>query len=244
MKKIISLFTIVALTSGAAVAAPSHITRAANGGYRVTYDYQDKAKSGWYVGGRAEMSFLNWKNKYTFYSEEIGSPVDMSDKYSMEPVFGGSLFGGFTFNYFWRAELELGYMGKFKESDQGTDFALSIPYAMANVYYDFTNDVYVGAGLGLALPQTEWDAPSFVGGEFRETSVSPMVGIMIGYSYELDDNLVLDLRYRLAGLMGLDYDRDLQFENIVTGEVSNGYFKNDIDLILDNSFSIGLRYEF
>ncbi len=244
MKKIISLFAVMAVTTGAAVAAPSHITRNANGGYNVTYDYNDKAKTGWYVGGRADINLMNWKNKYTFNEDGTGALLKFSDKYSAEPMFGGSLFAGYTFNYFWRAELELGYLGKFKDSDQGTDFSLSIPYAMANVYYDFVSDIYVGAGVGIALPRTELDFANTTGGDFRETNVSPMVGLMIGYTYELDYNLALDIRYRLAGLYGSSHTRDIELIDIESGVISNGSFETDIDLILDNSFSIGLKYEF
>ena len=63
MKKIVSLAILVGLTAPA-VAAPSYLTRTGDGGYRVTYNYTDKAKTGWYVGGRAELGFWNWKNKY------------------------------------------------------------------------------------------------------------------------------------------------------------------------------------
>ena len=58
MKKIVSLAVLAALTTPA-IAAPSYLSRTKDGGYNVTYDYNDKAKSGWYIGGRAELSFLN-----------------------------------------------------------------------------------------------------------------------------------------------------------------------------------------
>ncbi len=239
MKKIVSLLAVAALTSTAAIAAPSHIVRNANGGYDVTYDYTNKAKTGWYIGGRAELSLLNWENKYSTSSNFAPDTAYASDKYSAEPVFGGSLFGGYTFNYFWRAELEAGYMGYFEDKDSSAEFSLSIPYVSANVYYDFVNDMYVGAGVGVAVPTTTIDSTMFDGHQRKESAAAAMGSLMVGYSYELDDSLVLDLRYRFAMMTGVD--QELDFETY-GGELH--HFKNDIDLILDNSFSIGLRYEF
>ncbi len=239
MKKLLSVCSVavLGLTVADAFAAPSYLKRDAQGGYQVTYDYTDKAKTGWYVGGHAGLSLLNFKNEYSYNNP---AELDNSDKYSMEPVFSGSLVGGFRFNYFWRAELELGYIGQFSDKGEGTEFELSAPYAMANVYYDFTNGVYVGAGAGLAGVTTKWDAWNFNGGDRKEMSVSPMVGLMLGYSYELDYNLVLDLRYRLAGMLGHEHDRDYLYP-----DDGNTYkFTSDTGMILENSFSIGVRYEF
>ena len=62
-----------------------------------------------------------------------------------------------------------------------------------------------------------------------------MGALMAGWSHHLDYNLVLDLRYRLAMFGGVEHERTL----------NNDYkFKNDIGMILDNSISVGLRYEF
>ena len=66
-----------------------------------------------------------------------------------------------------------------------------------------------------------------------------MAGIMLGYSYELDHNLVLDIRYRLAGLFGADHRISMW-----DSDGAPHWFQNDIDFILDNSISIGIRYEF
>lgn len=232
MKKIVSLAVLAAMTAGVADAAPSQLKKNKSGGYDVTYNYTDKAKSGWYVGGHVALNLMNWENEYT--SNEPGMGVT-SDKYSMEPVFGGDIVVGKTFKYFWRAELEAGLLGQFEDKDNIASFQMTIPYLMANGYYDFVGGFYVGAGLGVALPTTELDGLTFIGGDRKSSSVSPMVGVMLGYSHELDYNLTLDIRYRLAGLYGSDHTR------IDT----MGYtFKNDIGLILDNSLSIGVRYNF
>lgn len=239
MKRLVSLAVLLGLAMPA-VAAPSYLTRDNNGGYVVTYDYTDKAKTGWYVGARAELGFWNWENKYSADDDLTGLDNNYnSDKYSFEPVFGGSIFGGTRFAYFWRAELEAGYLGYFKDKDAAAEFTMQIPYVMLNGYYDFTNGLYLGAGVGVAMPITTIDMIWADGSDRTEYGVAPMAGVMLGYSYELDDNLVLDLRYRLAGMTGVDQKIDM-----VDTDGAPHWFQNDIDFILDNSVSIGIRYEF
>lgn len=233
MKKLVSVMVLTALATPA-IAAPSHITRNSSGGYDVTYNYTDKAKTGWYVGGRAALSLLNWENEYSSNDPAANSDYD-NDEYSFESVFGGSVFAGRTFNYFWRAEVEAGLIGQFDDKDDGFEFQLTVPYVLANGYYDFSNGLYVGAGLGVAMPKTELDGAAFESGDRSKTAVSPMGALMFGFTHKLDYNLVLDLRYRLAAFGGTDHERMLD----------NGYkFKNEIGLILDNSVSLGIRYEF
>lgn len=217
-----------------AIAAPSHITRNSSGGYDVTYNYTDKAKTGWYVGGRVALSLLDWENEYSSNDPGVNEAYN-KDEYSFESVFGGSVFAGRTFNYFWRAEVEAGLVGQFEDKDDGAEFKLTVPYVLANGYYDFSNGLYVGAGLGIAMPKTELDMAAFESGDRSKTTVSPMGALMFGYTHKLDYNLVLDLRYRLAAFGGTDHERTLD----------NGFkFKNEIGLILDNSVSLGIRYEF
>ena len=59
---------------------------------------------------------------------------------------------------------------------------------------------------------------------------------MLGWSHKLDENLVMDLRYRLAGFSGTEHTRVFEMDGVA--------FTNDIGFVLDNSFSIGVRYEF
>lgn len=243
MKRLVSLAVLLGLTMPA-VAAPSYLTRDGQGGYVVTYDYTDKAKTGWYIGARADLNFWNWKNKYSVDDamNELGivDPDYSSDEYSFEPVFGGSLFGGTRFAYFWRAELEAGYLGYFQDKDAAAEFTMQIPYVMLNGYYDFTNGLYLGAGIGAAMPITTIDMVWADGSDRTEYGFSPMAGVMLGYSYELDYNLVLDVRYRLSGLFGADH----RINDIYDNQNGVHWFQNDIDFILDNSISVGIRYEF
>lgn len=234
MKKVVSIAVLAVLATAGADAAPSYIQRTNNGAYQVTYDYTDKAKTGWYIGGRLALSLMNWENEYSTNASGVNEEFS-KDEYSFEPVFGGSVFAGRTFNYFWRAELEAGLLGRFEDKDDNFEFQLTVPYVMANGYYDFANGFYLGAGLGVAVPKMVLDGADFEAGDRSKHSVSLMGALMAGYSHKLDYNLVLDVRYRLAMLNGGEQERVLD----------TGYeFKNEIGLILDNSISIGLRYEF
>lgn len=238
MKKIVSLAVLAALVTTASNAAPSYLTRNKDGGYDVTYDYTDKVKNGWYVGGHVALNLMNWENEYSTNAPDANELSN--DKYSFEPVFGGDIFVGKTFKYFWRGEVEAGLLGQFEDEGMGTTFKMTIPYLMANGYYDFVNGLYVGAGLGVALPKTELQGAFFNGGDNSKRGVSPMMGIMVGYTHELDYNLTLDIRYRLAGLMGNELTRTFVSDvDYKTYDISS-----DTGLILDNSVSVGIRYDF
>ena len=239
MKKLVSVIALIALATPAFAATkparPSYLTRNGNSAYNVTYSYTDKAKSGWYGSLRAELALLNWKNKYSSAAPE--SLADDHDDYSFEPLFAFNGAFGKRLNYFWRVEVEGGYITKFTDEDAGYKFTLDVPYLIANGYYDFVNGLYVGAGLGVAFPTTTLDSAYYTdNGNRSKTAVSPMAGLMLGYSHKLDDNLVLDLRYRLAGFYGTKQSRALP--------APQNYLENKIGLILDNSISIGIRYEF
>ena len=235
MKKIVSLAVLAALsTTVAGAAAPSHLIRNSKGGYDVTFNYADKSKTGWYVGGRVGLNLMSWENKYSVNVDDVDVNFD-SDKYSFESVLGGEFFAGRKIDYFWRVEVEAGLLGRFEDKDDGFEFQMTVPYVVANAYYDFANGFYLGAGLGVAVPKTKLDGAEFDAGDSSKYSVSLMGALMAGYSHKLDSNLVLDLRYRLAGLSGGEHERMLD----------SGYkFKNKIGFILDNSLSLGLRYEF
>lgn len=244
MRKMISVLALCVATTPAAIAAPSHISRDGRGGYDVTYDYKDKAKTGWYISGRAEASFLNWKNKYSAPAEYELSKDYTEESFSFEPVFGGSLAVGKRFNYFWRAELEGGYIGYFNDADEGYDFSISIPYLTANIYYDFNSGLYLGAGAGATMVTTHMDADIFSDtGNSKENAFGGMGALMLGYSKKLDDNLVLDVRYRFAGILA-NSEHTRHVSGVRDGEEVEFDLTNKINFIMDNSISIGIRYEF
>jgi len=244
MKKLVSLSVLASLFvmpafAAARTATPSHIAKDGRGGYDVTYNYKDKAKTGWYATARAELSLLNFKNKYSSASGFNADENHSSDKYSFEPVFGGSLAAGKKINYFWRAELEAGYLGFFEDEDEAAKFSISMPYIMANGYYDFTNGLYVGAGVGASIATYKLSGDYFLGYDKDKTTFAPMAGLMFGWTHQLDDNLVVDLRYRLAGMTGAELK--LHFQDT---DNETYWFKSKTGWILDNSFSLGIRYEF
>ena len=218
-------------------ARPVYVMQDANTGKRQA----ESAKSDWYGSLRAELSFLSWKNKY---STDIPNVPDFSEKYSMEPVFTGNFAFGKYIDGSWRAEIEAGYITEFSDTDQGYEIKLSAPYINVNGYYDFDNGLYLGAGAGIAIPRMELLDEQFESGNNPKWSVKPMGGLMIGWAPRLNDNMVLDLRYRLAGFMGAKQTREWVTACIEGNPVGGQHLSNKIDLVLDNSVSIGIRYEF
>lgn len=194
----------------------------------------------WYFGGRAELSFMNWENEYSLDGGRLGS-----DAYSFQAIFGGAAFVGHEIDANWRAEVEAGVIGQFEDADQGFEFKMTVPYMLANGYYDFENGWYVGAGLGFALPKTELNNAHFVSGDATERAFSVMGAMMFGWTHELDESLTLDLRYRLSMFSGTDHVRTFD-DGAYTAmhDLSNAELSNEIGLIFDNSISIALRYNF
>lgn len=248
MKKVLCSALVLGLTVSSAIAAPRQVTRPAHlyraptpAGYTVNYDYYDKEKSGWYAAIRAQLNFLNWTNEYDTDWPHTNDEFN-KDKYSFESLFGGSVSVGKRFSYFWRGEVEVGYTGNFTDADSGFEFNFSTPYALFNIMYDFNggdDGVYIGGGLGLAMPMTTLDWDGFIADGRSQTSISPMAGVMVGYGRQLDDNFVLDFRYRLSGWMGDTYTRNFEDTD------DNKYYLNvDIGLVLENQLSLALRYEF
>lgn len=229
MKKIVS-FAVLAMLTVPAFSAPQRIMyRSVKPVQRTSSHWLNGA---WYGTIRGEMSLLNWKNKY---SSDIVDLDGKSESFSFEPVFGGSLAVGHVANADWRGEVEAGLIGRFTDSGYGADFKLTIPYLSANIMYDFANNVYVGGGLGIAIPKVELSWNTF---EADKRAVSPKFDLMAGYSHKISSRVSLDFRYRLSFMFG----PDVKAEGIsYTGE---NWLKTDVDLILNNSFSVGLRYDF
>ncbi len=195
----------------------------------------------WYGTVRGEMSLMNWKNDY---SSDVADLDNKSESFSFESVFGGSLAVGHIADANWRGELEAGLIGRFTDSGYGADFKLTIPYVSVNVMYDFANNVYVGGGLGVALPKMDLGVSVYnknlgdwIAFDAQERKVTPKFDMMIGYSYGLTEQMNLDFRYKLSVMFGPDVTEN--------GVYSNKYWlKTDLGTIVSNSFSIGLRYEF
>ena len=108
------------------------------------------ANSGVYMGLHADVSFLNWKNKYKDAGIDVGS-----DTFKMKNVIGVGADFGYRFNDKWATELEFGYIGKYSESEKfstdKTDYYLSAMYFGVNGLYDIYNGIYAGVGTGAAV---------------------------------------------------------------------------------------------
>lgn len=190
----------------------------------------------YYVGGRADVSFLNWTNGYDFV-DETGRPQHETDSFSFEPVVGLDLFIGYKFSDLIRADVELGYIGEYKKSEteyndgyipEKTTFDFETYYATINGYYNFKYGLYVGAGFGVAMTNLALDHTWY--DEQTKKHVSPMAAVMFGWTYTLDEDTDFDLRYRLSVFNG--------------GNVTMGGVKIDMGYVMNNSLSAGIRCYF
>lgn len=214
---------------------------------RITSTRQPNRAGKWYVGGRVGLHLLSWKNKYS------GTPTNFlfdksadHDDYSFEPVFGGNIFAGYRFTPNWRGDIEFGYLTQFTDSDNGFSFKLSTPYLTANAYYDFEGGIYVGLGAGMAFPRATMDNEFFAPEYESETKLSVTGAAMLGYSYNVSESVALDFRYRLAGFYGPKWVRHMVSPNDFhdANNVELQSLETKVGLVIDNSFSFGLRYEF
>lgn len=209
------------------------------------HHHHDAYRGNWYVGGRVGLHLASWKNKYK------GSPSNYKfdndenhDDYIFEPVFGGNIFAGYRFTPNWRGDVEFGYMTQFSDSDNGFTFKLQTPYVTANAYYDFESGFYLGAGVGMAFPRATLDWEYFDSGDASETKLSFMGALMAGYSYNLSESVALDFRYRLSGFTGPKWTRNVMAGVTDDNGVELESLQTKVGFIIDNSLSLGLRYEF
>lgn len=245
MKKLASFCLASVMAMSAAYAAPATemavVQRSPVGRRVMVREYQPysvETAKGWYMGGRLALNMLNWTNEYSSNATDAVA-TESSEKFSFKTLFGGSVFAGTDFQLgeeWFRGEFEAGLIGRFADNGGGYDFALTIPYIIANGYYDFNDGLYLGAGLGLAVPKIELDSVLFTSDESSKHGVSPMLAMLFGWSYDLDSRITLDLRYRLSGIWGPEHTRNY---------ISDGkYLTVDTGFILENSLSMGLRYRF
>lgn len=194
---------------------------------------------GGYVGARLGVDLLSWKNKYSAEPESAIADFDSDhDKYVFEPVFGGNVYSGLYINPATRVDLEIGYISQFKDADNGFTFRLSAPYVTLNGYYDFLGGFYVGLGAGVAFPKASMDWEYFVANSGTKIRTSFMGSVMLGWSHYLSEHVIFDLRYRLSGFEGPKWTRG------VTGYGTLEELGIKTGFIMDNSFMVGLRFEF
>lgn len=201
--------------------------------------YTPHARSNWYLGGRVGADMLTWKNKYKAPAEYIIGPDADHDDYTFEPVFGADIFLGYHFTPAVRGDIEIGYMSEFEDSDNGYTFKMSTFYGTFNAYYDFVNHFYLGGSIGFAFPRVSLSGLD-VNAAGSESDLSMIFALMGGYTFDLSEEVVLDLRYRLSGHWGPKFERTITR----TDPAAVFNLETDVGFVLDNQISIGLRYEF
>ncbi|MBQ6027372.1 MAG: outer membrane beta-barrel protein [Alphaproteobacteria bacterium] len=198
-----------------------------------------------YVGMNLDINLLNWRNEYKALPVAYNEAFNHDD-YRFKPLIGGHIVAGYRFNPGWRMDIEGGFTSEFEDSDNGLSFKLSVPYVTANLYHDFTNGLYIGGGAGVAFPTISMEWEHFTSNDSSKTGTSFMGAAMIGYTYYLSENLILDVRYRFAGFKGPQLTRGVTGWSIDVGdqEIPLESVETSVGFIMDNSISIGLKYEF
>lgn len=189
-----------------------------------------------YAGLRFAYNMASFSNQYSLAS----NPSDTDeDSFSFVPQTGFDLSAGYQFAPKWRAELNYGDTGEFKDSDSGASFALSSQYLMANALYTAARwnmtSVYVGAGVGVAFVKVTDAGPVFSNDENESQTKTTIAGQLIaGLEQDLTHNFSVHLQYRLMYNGGQSHSRS----------VTDDVFVNDVSNILTNSFMVGARLKF
>ena len=112
-----------------------------------------------------------------------------------------------------------------------------------NAYWDFHNDTpftpYIGAGIGLAFLNTEYELElrtqggQSISDSAGETNTVFAWNAGVGCSYAITDNISADLAYRFVGLSYTEIDKTL------------GGVKSNVGISpYANEFSLGIRFTF
>lgn len=199
------------------------------------YDY--------YIAANITKNMWSWDNEY----ESNYTGVDLlfnNDHYSFESVWGGSVAVGTVFESGLRGDVELGVSKKFKDIDDFAGFTMHVPYVMANVYKDFESGFYLGAGLGVARPTVTIQGDLFDNIETEKNSISPKIGVSVGFATRVADNFFIDLRYRFSGLKGTDISSKFWWDQYNDGNYEQFYMQVKAGLIMENAVSAGIRFTF
>lgn len=232
MKKLVSVIAGAVVLSSGAIAAQNNNVSAKNNARVDSYESNNQTVGDWYMTLRAELAFWNFKK--TLSDNDPDHPSD-TENYSFKPVFGGNLSVGKWFNSHWRGDIEVGYLGYYTQEEDASKFGFQLPYAMVNGYYNFVNGLYVGAGIGAAMPIVTTESYVYsLERDANKIGFGVIGGVMFGYSTQVDKNFNVDIRYRLAGATGTTGERNLD----------DYVLKNKVGFTLSNSISLGLRYNF
>ncbi|MEM8876416.1 MAG: outer membrane beta-barrel protein [Pseudomonadota bacterium] len=202
------------------------------------YDSVIDYRPHFYVAGRVGAA---WNEETDF-----GIPALVTNDYDVGINFSGAIGREFAFaGYGARAELELGYLtnevdshtvaglGTFAGSAAGG--ATNTFYGLANGYIDFDSQggpitPYVSAGIGLASVDFDTHGIAPAGTVMNDSAVGFAWQIGAGVSYELSDQIDLEVGYRFFNV-----------ENV--GLTSVGGVNSDVDL-RSHQVNAGWRYRF
>lgn len=193
----------------------------------------------WYIGARFIQNFAFFTEDHS--AIEDGDPVTpTSVNHSAAAQSGGSVFIGHRFDDNWRTELEVGYTGVYKDTTDGFYLHMSAPFASINATYNTVEQnwgwLYIGAGIGAAVPQIEERSLS----NKRETasSISVMPSILAGWRFRAADAWFVDIGYRFSVYDAGSIQYDYEIDGI------DGVFTNDIGWVMNHAVQIGLTFEF
>ncbi len=205
---------------------------------------EPKTVGGAYIALNLGMNLLSWENEYK--SDYYGSRLEFSkDSYSFESLLGGSVAIGTRFGSEFRGDIEFGMSAKFSDEDDIATYTMSVPYLMVNAYYDFESGFYLGGGIGIAKSKSTLEMRLPYGiSNIEGSSVSPKVGIALGYAAQVSDNTWIDFRYRLSGMKGVDISGVFLWDEYDDGDNKEYTLQVEGDLMVENALSVGIRYHF
>lgn len=175
---------------------------------QTTPRYTPPPKIGWYVGMQGAANLVSW----TYTADD--AEQDMSGR----PQFGGSLMVGGLVSDNISAELEVGITGAYQDkntfnNNDGLYFSHQAYFGALNAIYETPQKdwggIYAGAGIGLAVVDTEFnDAASTSAQTF-----SPMGQIMFGYEKDLSRSFALRVGFKGSVYNGrqANYNESIKF---------------------------------
>lgn len=211
--------------------------------------YADDApwQGSFYIGARGALNLINFSNKYSL---KIGGDT-ASDSYSFGQQLGFDVSAGYDFAQKWRAELNYGYTGEFKDSDNLATFSLSAQYLMANVLYTLkdwgTTSIYVGPGVGAAILKSRISSGVYLSdNKDTQTKTTYAAQLMFGLEEAITPRFAINLQYRLMYNGGMTHESMVApYIDPITGANIVGDTEVDkISGILTNSFMLGARFKF
>ncbi|MCL1891669.1 MAG: porin family protein [Alphaproteobacteria bacterium] len=219
----------------------------------VMYRYEEPVSREWYAALKYVHTLASFTSKhYTDGVFCVGGEY-CTDEFNFKPMLGFAASAGMNYDAEWRFELEGGYTGEYSTNADDVSFAISAPYLAVNALYNFSgatrSSLYFGPGLGIAFPTTEIHAGGteifFLNnthGNSKERVASPMLALMAGYQWRIDERFALDLGYKLYTFSGTKQSLDFQLTPPAPADIHT--FTNKTSWLINNAISLGLRYYF